>query len=289
MINSLEGKVLEKNGLLDGKGYVKVITVGPENHPEGRYPEYLIAKAARASYDDVNKSAKADKGLIEYLVRHAHTSPLEMCSITFLLKLPVAICRQLLRHRTGKFNEFSQRYCEVDEKMGRFKLKGYSNVMRGKSKINHQASEFNLNVEQTEKIDTILDKMENLQDQVHDCYQELREAGLANELARFYLSTGYYTKIYVQFDLNNLLKFFKLRCAPDAQLEIQVYANAMRELAEQFFPISIGIYHQYQGALLLGIYEKQMIKEGKIPEEVTSKTHRAYLQEVANDLGLKLN
>lgn len=287
MINSLEDKKLEINNLLDGKGYVKVVTVGPENHPKGRYPEYLVAKAARASYGDDNKSPKADKGLIEYLVRNAHTSPLEMCSITFLLKLPVAICRQLLRHRTGKFNEFSQRYCEVDEEMGRFNLVDYPFVMRGKSQLNHQASEFNLNLEQEKKVQETLKKMENLQDQTYKCYQELREVGLANELARFYLTTGYYTKIYVQFDLNNLLKFFRLRCAPDAQREIQVYALAMKELAEQFFPISVGIYHQYEGALLLGKYEKEMIRTGKIPPEVTSVTHKAYLKKLAEELNIK--
>jgi len=288
MINSLEGKTLEKNNLLDGNGYVKVITVGPENHPEGRYPEYLIAKAARASYGDDNKSAKADKSLIDFLVRHAHTSPLEMCSITFLLKLPIAICRQLLRHRTGKYNEFSQRYSEVDEDMGRFKLKDYPFSMRGKSQINHQASEFNLNPEEITKIKELNEKMFDLQNQVFDCYQDLIKAGQAKELARFHLPVSTYTKIYVQFDLNNLLKFFKLRCAPDAQYEIRVYADAMKELAEQFFPISIGIYHQYKGALMLGQYEKEMIKTKKIPEEVTSRTHKAYLKEVAAELDIKL-
>lgn len=288
-VNSLEGKVLEKNGLLDGKGFVKVITVGPENHPEGRYPEYLIAKAARASYGDDNKSAKADKALIEFLVRNKHTSPLEMCSITFMMKLPIAICRQLLRHRTGKFNEFSQRYSQVDEDVGRFRLENYQFSMRGKSSINHQASEFNLNQEQISDIETLTQKMALLQDQVFQCYQDLLEAGQARELARFHLPLSTYTTIYVQFDLNNLLKFLNLRCAPDAQYEIRVYADAMRELAEQFFPISIGIYQQYQGALMLGEFEKRMIKEGKIPEEVTSRTHRAYLEQIANDLDLKLN
>ena len=288
MINSLEGKNLEINNLLDGKGYVKVINVGPGFHPQGRYPEYLIAKAARVSYGEDNKSAKADKALIEFLVRNAHTSPLEMCNITYLLKLPKAICIQLLRHRTFKFNEFSQRYSEVNEEMGRFKLDEYPFVMRGKSKINHQASEFNLQEEETKNIEILLKKMENLQDEVFKCYKELLNAGLARELARFYLPLNTYTEIYVQADLNNLLKFFKLRCAPDAQYEIKVFADAMRELAEQFFPISIGIYHQYQGALMLGKYEKEMIKKGKIPEEVTSKTHQSYLKELAEELHIKL-
>ena len=287
--NSLEGKDLLIDNLLDGNGFVKVITVGPENHPEDRYPEYLVAKAARASYGDDNKSAKADKGLIEFLVRHKHTSPLEMCSITFCLKLPIAICRQLLRHRTGKFNEFSQRYSEVTEEVGRFHLKDYKYAMRGKSKVNHQASEFNLSLEQIEKLENLNEKMEGLQNQVYSCYKELLEAGQARELARFHLPLSTYTTIYVQFDLNNLLKFFSLRCAPDAQYEIKVYADAMKKLAQQFFPISINIHEQYAGALLLGEYEKMMIRDKKIPEEVTSITHKRYLKEIAEEIGLELS
>jgi len=287
-INFMEGKKLEINNLLDGKGFVKVITVGPENCSSDRTPEYLIAKTARASYGQDNKSAKADKGLIEFLARNNHTSPFEMCSITYLLKIPIAMCRQLLRHRTGKFNEFSQRYTEVKEDMGRFELDGYSNVMRGKSDINHQASEFNLEQEQVEKIEKLNKKMSSLQDQVFSCYQELLEAGQAKELARFNLPLSTYTLIYVQFDLNNLIKFFNLRCADDAQHEIRVYSNSMRELAQQFFPVVIDIQDQYQGALKLGRYEKMMIKEGKIPEEVTSKSHQAHLRELAKELGIKL-
>ena len=286
--NSLEGKNLEVNNLLDGNGFVKVITVGPENHPADRYPEYLIAKAARVSYGQDNKSAKADKGLIEFLVRHKHTSPLEMCSITFLLKLPIAICRQLLRHRTGKFNEFSQRYSEVGEDVGRFHLKDYAHVMRGKSSLNHQASEYNLSEEQIKNIESLNIEMEKHQEAVYETYKKLLEAGQAKELARFHLPLSTYTTIYVQFDLNNLLKFFSLRCAPDAQYEIRVYADAMKSLAEQFFPISIGIHQQYAGALLLGEYEKKMILEGKISDEVTSKTHRAYLESVAAELDIKI-
>jgi len=286
--NSLEGKEREINGLLDGEGFVKVITVGPETHPEGRYPEYLIAKAARASYGDDNKSAKADKNLIEFLVRHKHTSPLEMCSVTFMLKLPIAICRQLLRHRTGKFNEFSQRYSEVTDEVGRFHLKDYGFGMRGKSSLNHQASEFNLGEEQIEEITRLNIEMEKHQNAVYETYLKLLAAGQARELARFHLPLSTYTTIFVQFDLNNLLKFFSLRCADDSQYEIKVYADAMKRLAKQFFPISIGIHEQYTGALLLGEYEKRMIKEGKIPEEVTSRTHRAYLESVALELGIKL-
>jgi thymidylate synthase (FAD) len=287
-VNALNGKNLILDKLLDGSGFVKVVKVSPETHPEGYTPEYLAAKAARLSYGSDNKSASADKSLIEYLVRHKHTSPLEMCSITFCMKMPLAICRQLLRHRTGKFNEFSQRYTEVPEEDGRFKLNNTFTSFRKKSKLNKQSSELITDENTVFSINETLEKMEEKQDEVFKLYKELLDKGLAKELARFYLPLSTYTTIYVQFDLNNLMKFLQLRCAEDAQFEIQVYANAMRELASQFFPICMGMFNQYRDGIYLGKYEKKMIKEKRIPDEVTSKSLRASLTQLAEELSITL-
>jgi thymidylate synthase (FAD) len=288
MVSALEGKKLLIDGLLDGRGFVHVIDVGPNFIEEGRTPEHFAAMAARISYDGTKKSAKADKALIEFLVRNQHTSPLEMCNITFCLKLPIAMCRQLLRHRTGKYNEYSQRFCTSTEEMGRLKLNEYEKTMRGASKINHQTSDFNLDEDQIEEISKLINEQEKLQDKVFEGYNKLIDAGLTRELSRFYLPVSTYTKIFVQFDLNNLVKFIRLRIADDAQLEISCYGRAMLELAKQFFPVTLGVFEQYQGALYLGKYEKQMIREKKIPEEVTSKSHRAALIEMAKELDIKL-
>lgn len=287
-VNALEGKNLEIDGLLDGQGFVKVIKVSPETHPEGFTPEYLAAKAARLSYDGDTRSPAADKRLTEFLLRNHHTSPLEMCSITFCLKLPIAICRQLLRHRTGKFNEFSQRYTEVTEEVDRFRLDKTAMALRGKSKTNKQASEFNLSTEQIKDVIARIQKAEELQDEVFKSYKSLLEAGLTKEVARFYLPVSTYTKIYVQFDLNNLIKFLRLRCAPDAQYEIQVFANAMKKLAKQFFPICLDLEDDYKDGMWLGKYEKQMIREKCIPKEVTSKTFEKQLRDLASELDIEL-
>ena len=287
-VNALEGKSLEINGLLDGQGFVKLIKVSPETHPEGFTPEYLVAKAARASYGSDTKTPTADKRLIEFLLRNHHTSPLEMCSVTFCMKMPIAICRQLLRHRTGKFNEFSQRYSEVTEDVNRFRLDKTAMALRGKSSANKQASEFNLKPEQIKDIVSRIQKAEDLQDEVFRSYRSLLEAGLTKEVARFYLPVSTYTTIYVQFDLNNLIKFLRLRCAPDAQYEIQVYANAMKKLAKQFFPICLELEDDYSGGTWMGKYEKQMIREKRIPEEVTSKTFEKQLRDLARDLEIEL-
>lgn len=287
-VNSLQGAELEINGLLDGKGYVKVVKVSPETHPDGFTPEYLVAKAARASYNSDTKTPVQDKRLIEFLLRNHHTSPLEMCSITFCMKLPIAICRQLLRHRTGKFNEFSQRYSEVTEEVDRFRLDRSPMILRGPNKTNKQASDFNLNEEQVTNILSKVKEVEKLQDEVFKSYHELLDAGMAREIARFCLPVSTYTKIYVQLDLNNLIKFLRLRCAPDAQYEIQVYAEAMKKLAKQFFPICLNLEDDYRGATWLGKYEKQMIQTRKIPEEVTSKTHQKQLRDLATELNIEL-
>ena len=287
-INALKGKNLEVTGLLDGQGFVKVVKVSPETHPEGFTPEYLVAKAARASYGSDTKTPEADKRLVEFLLRNHHTSPLEMCSMTFCLKLPIAICRQLLRHRTGKFNEFSQRYSEVTEEVDRLRLDRTAMTLRGKSKDNKQCSEFNLKTEQIKDIVSRIQKAEDLQDKVFRSYKSLLDAGLAKEVARFYLPVSTYTTIYVQFDLNNFIKFLRLRCAPDAQYEIRVYANAMKKLAKQFFPICLDLEDDYSGGMWMGKYEKQMIKEKRIPEEVTSKTFEKQLRDLAKELDIEL-
>jgi thymidylate synthase (FAD) len=288
MVNALDGASLEIDGLLDGQGFVKVIKITPETHPDGFTPEYLVAKAARVSYNADTKTPVQDKRLIEFLLRNAHTSPLEMCSITFCLKLPIAICRQLLRHRTGKFNEFSQRYSEVTEEVDRFRLDRSHSVLRGADKVNKQASSRNLNSSQIVNTISLINKAEELQDDIFKVYRSLLKAGLAREVARFYLPVSTYTKIYVQFDLNNLIKFFRLRCAPDAQEEIRIYANAMKKLAKQFFPICLNLEDEYTDSIRIGVVEKEMIKTSRIPENVKSKTYIKQLRELAEELNITL-
>ncbi|SVA10565.1 uncharacterized protein METZ01_LOCUS63419, partial [marine metagenome] len=69
-----------------------------------------IADAARVSYGKGTRSASDNRNLIRYLVRHKHTSPLEMVEVKFHLKLPIFVMRQLVRHRTASLNEYSGRY-----------------------------------------------------------------------------------------------------------------------------------------------------------------------------------
>lgn len=284
-------------GLLDGQGYVSVEMVSPYTipteedgsfHPE-RTRDYLAAKAARASTGLDLKTPEEDKRLIQYLIRNLHTSPLEMCSITFCIKCPISIGRQFLRHRTAKFNEFSQRYSEVTEEIGRYKPAMDDKSIRGQSKMNAQSSEDNLNVEQKDKIMEKMIELEMLAEMTFKGYQDLIKMGLTREVARFYLPQSTYTILYMQMDMNNLMKFFRLRCAPDAQWEIQVYANAMKELAREFFPVMIDQLDEEMNKIVLDKWALVMIKEKRIPLDLKSNSVRKRLKNLAQELNITLD
>src|SRR5207342_1916403 len=69
-----------------------------------------VVQAARVSYGVGTKRVHEDRGLIRYLLRHAHTTPFEMCEITFHVRVPMDTWRQWIRHRTANVNEYSTRY-----------------------------------------------------------------------------------------------------------------------------------------------------------------------------------
>src|SRR5512147_1162943 len=73
-----------------------------------------IVQAARVSYGRGTRRVQEDAGLIDYLMRHRHTTPFEMCEIKYHVKLPIFVARQRIRHRTANVNEYSARYSVLD-------------------------------------------------------------------------------------------------------------------------------------------------------------------------------
>ena len=93
-----------------------------------------VVQAARVSYGQGTKKVNADKGLINYLIAHRHTTPFEMCEIKFHIKLPIFIARQWIRHRTASVNEYSARYSVMEDEFYIPKAENLS----AQSKVNHQ-------------------------------------------------------------------------------------------------------------------------------------------------------
>lgn len=285
MYDVLEGKKTLIEGLLDGKGSVELVDVSPRLCPEGYGPEYMIARAARTSFGLGLKDPMTDAKLIRYLIVNYHTSPLEMCNATFRLVVPKDIAVHFLRHRTGKFNQFSQRYAEVKDETYFYDPTLYENGIRSGTKLNKQSS---INIEDEELKNKIKEKMEQANESVlhlHKLYSEMIELGLAKEIARFYLPSGEYTTLFCQFDMNNLLKMLTLRIDDHSQHETTVYAKAMLELIKPLFPICVEILNERMTGMFLTGSEIQVIKGHKNITDIISVSEKASLKEKMKILG----
>lgn len=214
-----------------------------------------ICEAARISYGKGTKSVSDDRNLIRYLVRHKHTSPLEQCSATFIIKLPLFVMGQLVRHRTAKLNQYSGRYSEMPEEY--FHL---GTEWRSQSQTNKQGSESKLEYEPI-----------HFEDQCQPYYAEdiaftenknRLEKGMARELARSCLPQSTYTICVWQMDLHNLMHFLKLRMDKHAQKEIRDYADVIYELVKPKFPIAFEAFEDYVlNARTFSVNELKMMKE----------------------------
>ncbi len=199
-----------------------------------------IVQAARVSYGAGTKRLREDRGLIRYLMRHAHTTPFEMVEFKFHVKLPVFVARQWIRHRTANVNEYSGRYSEMPDQ---FYLPEAAQI-RSQSAVNRQGrSEDTLPEAETEKI---LQQLEVGQQRSYAEYLAMLETGFARELARIHLPLSVYTEWYWKIDLHNLFHFLHLRLDDHAQFEIRVFAEAMADIVKNIVPLAWEAYEDYR-------------------------------------------
>lgn len=198
-----------------------------------------IVQAARVSYGEGTKKIHEDRGLIRYLIRHHHWTPVEMVEFKFHVKMPVFVARQWIRHRTANVNEVSARYTEMKDEMYLPPLEHIS-AQSTDNKQGRENESFPVDVAQE-----IQDLILNTNKQQYDIYQKLLEMGVARELARTILPVGHYTEWYWKIDLRNLMNFLALRLDPHAQWEIRVYAEAMASIVKEAVPVAWEAFEDY--------------------------------------------
>jgi thymidylate synthase (FAD) len=199
-----------------------------------------IVQAARVSYGDGTRKVREDRGLIRYLLRHAHTSPFEMCELKLHVKLPIFVARQWIRHRTANVNEISARYSVLDREF--YMPRPEDLAVQAKS--NKQGRGSALTEEQAAQV---LGLLRRDADQAYDTYQGLMtDFDLARELARVNLSVGMYTQWYWKVDLHNLLHFLRLRLHPHAQYEIRVYGEVIGQIVADWVPLAWEAFQDYR-------------------------------------------
>jgi thymidylate synthase (FAD) len=214
--------ILDKEFPVLDKGFVRLVDyMGSDDR---------VVQSARVSYGEGTKTYREDAGLIDYLLRHSHTSPFEQVALTFHMKLPIFVARQMVRHRTASLNEISGRYSVMKDD---FYIPADADLAL-QSTDNKQGRSANpVDPGLAAEIKAALGAG---QKQAYTEYSALIEKGIARELARINLPLALYTEWYWEIDLHNLFHFLELRLDPHAQLEIRRYAEVMYEITRKVAP-----------------------------------------------------
>ena len=239
IVSSAE-EILDKEYRVLDKGFVRLV-------------DYLggdarIVQAARVSYGDGTKSVREDAGLIDYLLRHQHTSPFEQVVLTFHVKMPIFVARQWVRHRTARLNEISGRYSIMRDEC--YLPASEDIALQSTDNRQGRMSE----PAPLEVRNRIREALQTQQEAAYREYQSLIDTQLARELARINLPLSAYTELYWQIDLHNLFHFLKLRCDGHAQKEIRDYAFVLLDICRKVAPLATKSFekHMLNGVHLSG-------------------------------------
>ena len=174
---------------------------------EWEYPTFMLSE---------------DVKLINYLAKHNHKSPFNHCFITFHVKAPIFVARQLQKHEYMPWNEISRRYVDSEPEFYQ------PDVWRGRSEDKKQGSDGVVNVG---KIGDISLTSKTL-------YNSLLDRGVAPEQARMVLPQSTMTEWYWSGSLDAFADMCKLRCAPDTQAETAEVAWGIDHIMVDLFPVS---------------------------------------------------
>ena len=221
-----------KINVLD-KGFVEII--------DHLGSDLTVVNSARVSYGKrKTKYEDEDRKLVRYLAKHKHYSPFRHMIVQFHIKAPEFVMRQWYKHVVGietttssatkdhAWNEISGRYVPVKDF---YKPESW----RQQSESSKQGSSDNL----PDNLDILCsDIFDSFMNNVEEVYENLLKNGVAKEQARIVLPQSMMTEWYWSVTLYAFARVCNLRCKDDAQLETQMVANQIDELAEEIFPYS---------------------------------------------------
>jgi thymidylate synthase (FAD) len=188
--------------------------------------EHQIEYCARVSNPKGQQTLDTTGKLLRYLVKHKHWSPFEMASACFEINTTRDISAQILRHRSFSFQEFSQRYAEVQQ---RPELPQW----RRQDTANRQNSINDLDLETIVEADQLC---ANVIKQSTLAYQRLLELGIAKECARKVLPMNSPTRLYMSGTIRSWIHYLQVRRGPETQVEHRVVAEEINRILNNEMP-----------------------------------------------------
>ena len=189
----------------------------------------FIAYAARVSNPSNQMNNETSQKLIQYLIKHKHWSPFEVISITMEINTTRDIARQILRHRSFSFQEFSQRYADPTQSLG-----FVTREARLQDKKNRQNSIENNNDELENEWQK---RQEYILNEINENYKWATKNGIAKEQARAILPEGLTkSRLYMAGTLRSFWHFVQVRHHPTAQKEVRLVAESVSNELKKHFP-----------------------------------------------------
>ena len=191
----------------------------------------LVAFCARVSNPSNQLNTETSEKLIKYLIKNAHWSPLEMVSACLEIETTRDIARQILRHRSFSFQEFSQRYANP--------VKDLEFVTR-EARLQDLKNRQNSIENDDEEISNMwIEKQEHLINEARKTYNWAIENGIAKEQARAVLPEGNtVSRMYMNGTLRSWIHYIELRSGNGTQKEHMEIAVACAEVITKIFPMS---------------------------------------------------
>jgi len=190
----------------------------------------LVAFCARVSNPSNQLNTETSENLIKYLIKNAHWSPLEMVSACLEIETTRDIARQMLRHRSFSFQEFSQRYANP--------VKDLEFIIRDARLQDPKNRQNSIENEDEEISKSWKEKQENLINEATNAYNWAIENGIAKEQARSVLPEGNtVSRLYMNGSLRSWIHYIELRSANGTQKEHMEIAIACAEVINEIFPM----------------------------------------------------
>jgi len=190
----------------------------------------LIAFCARVSNPSNQHNDETAEKLINYLIKWKHWSPFEMANICLEIDTTRDIARQILRHRSFSFQEFSQRYADP--------VKELSFETREARLQDHKNRQNSIEVEDENLENAWRERQERLIEQVRETYSWALENGIAKEVARAVLPEGLTTsRMYMNGTIRSWIHFLEIRSHESTQKEHREVALACAKAISEIFPM----------------------------------------------------
>lgn len=201
----------------------------------------LVAFCARVSNPGNQNNKKTADKLVQYLIRNDHWSPLEMASACLEITTTRDIARQMLRHRSFSFQEFSQRYAEPDKELAGAFVNREARLQDPKNRQNSieiTSESAHLNQDQIELTTEWQRRQVAVQKIASSTYQWAIDHGIAKEQARAVLPEGNtVSRLYMNGTLRSWVHFIELRSGNGTQKEHRQIAVKCAEVLEPIFPM----------------------------------------------------